>query len=39
MKLLIADIERNGNRGTTNLPPRPATMTPQMQAKAREAAR
>ncbi|HET9423889.1 MAG TPA: DUF305 domain-containing protein [Gemmatimonadaceae bacterium] len=39
MKLLIADIERAGERGTSPLPARPATLTPEMEAKAREAVR
>jgi hypothetical protein len=39
MKLLIADIQQNGNRGTANLPPRPAVLTPEMQQKAQDAAR
>lgn len=37
MKLLIADIERNGGRGQTVLPARPAVLTPDMQPKIREA--
>lgn len=37
MKLLIADIERNGGRGGQPLPPRPAVVTPDMQPKIREA--
>lgn len=39
MKLLIADIERNGERGTTELPARSAALTPEVEAKARETAR
>jgi hypothetical protein len=39
MKLLIQDIERNGDRGTTKLPARSAEMTSEMEAKAREAVR
>lgn len=37
MKLLIADIERDGPRGTTPLPARPAVVTPDMEPKIREA--
>ena len=37
MKLLIEDIGRDGERGTAELPARPATLTPEMEAKAREA--
>lgn len=37
MKLLIDDISRNGERGTAPLPARPAVLTPEMEAKAREA--
>ena len=37
MKLLIDDIARNGPRGTTALPPRPAVVTPDMDPKIREA--
>jgi hypothetical protein len=37
MKLLIDDIERNGARGTTALPARPAVVTPDMEPKIREA--
>lgn len=33
MKLLIEDIEKNGERGTTPLPARPATLTPEMAPK------
>ena len=36
MKLLIEDIERNGERGTTKLPPRSAELTPEMEREARE---
>jgi hypothetical protein len=39
MKLLIEDIERNGERGTTVLPPRSAALTAEMAAKAREVLR
>ena len=39
MKLLVADIEQNGRRGSTPLPARPAIVTPEMEAKAREAVR
>lgn len=38
MKLLIADIELHGERGTTKLPARSAQVTPDMEVKAREAA-
>lgn len=37
MKLLIGDITRNGERGTTELPARSAEMTPEMESKIREA--
>lgn len=37
MKLLIDDIERNGERGTAELPARSAELTPEMERKAREA--
>lgn len=37
MKLLLADIERNGERGDRPLPPRPAVLTPDMQPRIREA--
>ena len=37
MKLLIDDIERNGRRGNTILPARPAVITPDMEPKIREA--
>jgi len=37
MKLLIEDISRNGERGTTQLPARPAEVTPDMEPKIREA--
>lgn len=30
MKILVADIKRNGSRGTAPLPPIPANVTPQM---------
>ena len=39
MKLLIEDIERNGRRGSTTLPARPAVVTPDMEPKIREAVR
>jgi hypothetical protein len=39
MKLLIEDIERHGERGTTALPPVPAEVTPEMLPKIREAVR
>lgn len=39
MKLLIEDIERNGRRGDTALPARPAIVTPNMEPKIREAVR
>ncbi|WP_292072762.1 DUF305 domain-containing protein [Brevundimonas sp. UBA7534] len=39
MKLLIADIEREGERGEGPLPPRAAVLTPDMQPKIREAVR
>jgi hypothetical protein len=39
MKLLIADIEREGERGDRPLPPRPAVLTPDMQPEIREAVR
>lgn len=37
MKLLIDDIERNGRRGETALPARPAEVTPDMLPKIRRA--
>ena len=37
MKLLIEDIARNGERGSTPLPARPAALTPEMERQAREA--
>jgi hypothetical protein len=37
MKLLLDDIEKNGPRGHTPLPARPAVVTPDMQPKIREA--
>ncbi len=37
MKLLLEDIERNGRRGEAALPARPATVTPDMVPKIREA--
>jgi hypothetical protein len=39
MKLLIADIDREGERGDRPLPPRPAVLTPDMQPEIREAVR
>lgn len=39
MKLLIDDISRNGNRGTSELPARAAEVTPEMESKIREAVR
>lgn len=37
MKLLIDDIERNGKRGTAELPARSTEVTPDMERKIREA--
>jgi len=39
MKLLIADIERNGPRGDTPLPSRTAKVTPDMRPEIRQAVR
>lgn len=39
MKLLIDDIERNGRRGDTPLPARPAEVTTDMEPKIRESVR
>jgi hypothetical protein len=39
MKLLVDDIERNGERGATALPPRTAEVTPEMEPEIAEAAR
>jgi hypothetical protein len=39
MKLLISDIERHGPRGTTELPPRPAKVTSEMELRIGEAVR
>lgn len=39
MKLLLEDIDRSGERGTGELPARSAELTPEMEAKAREALR
>ncbi len=39
MKLLLEDIDRAGERGTEPLPPRAAELTPEMEARAREAVR
>jgi hypothetical protein len=37
MKLLIADIDRNGERGAQPLPPRTAELTPEMEPEIRQA--
>lgn len=37
MKLLVGDISRNGERGTTDLPARTTEVTPEMEPKIREA--
>ncbi len=37
MKMLIDDIGRNGERGTTALPPGSAQLTPEMEREARDA--
>ena len=37
MKLLLQDIDRNGERGNEPLPARPAVLTPEMEPKIREA--
>ena len=39
MKLLIADIQRNGSRGSALLPARPEEVAPDMQPNIREAVR
>ena len=39
MKLLLDDIARNGKRGTTELPARPADVDPEMERRIREAVR
>jgi hypothetical protein len=39
MRLLLEDIDRNGERGTTGLPARSAVLTPEMAERAREALR
>jgi len=39
MQLLIQDIERAGERGSTPLPARPATLTPELAGQAREVLR
>ncbi len=39
MELLIEDIERNGRRGETTLPARPAVITREMEPKIRDAVR
>lgn len=36
MKLLLTDIATSGERGSTNLPPRSAALTPEMEREARE---
>ena len=37
MQLLVDDIQRNGRRGDTSLPARPAVVTPDMEPEIREA--
>ena len=37
MKLLLQDIEKNGERGTTELPPRSTEITPEMEREIRQA--
>lgn len=37
MKLLLADIQRDGERGGAPIPAGPAQLTPEMQSKAKEA--
>jgi hypothetical protein len=39
MKVLLEDIDRNGERGEVDLPPRSTAITPEMEAKIREAVR
>ena len=39
MQLLVDDIRRNGRRGDTSLPARPAVITPDMEPEIREAVR
>ena len=39
MKALGADIEKNGSRGSTRLPPRTAALTPDMQPEIEQAVR
>jgi hypothetical protein len=39
MRLLITDIARRGPRGMTELPPRPAEVTPEMEPRIQEAVR
>ena len=39
MKRLVADIDRNGERGSAELPARSTEVTPEMEAKIREAVR
>ena len=36
MNLLLEDIERNGERGETDLPPRTAELTPELEREARK---
>jgi hypothetical protein len=36
MKLLLDDIQRNGERGTTDLPPRSTEVTPEMEREIRD---
>jgi hypothetical protein len=37
MKLLLDDIARSGERGTTELPPRSTEITPEMERQIEEA--
>ena len=37
MKLLLRDIERNGERGTAEIPPRSTDITPEMEQKIKKA--
>jgi uncharacterized protein (DUF305 family) len=39
MKLLLEDIDRNGERGEADLPPRSTAITPEMEVKIRDAVR
>jgi hypothetical protein len=39
MKLLLEDIDANGRRGEAKLPARPADVTPEMEARIRQAVR